>query len=162
VRVLALCAMLVLTACGPTGAAAKPTPTPSPFPSPTPNVGKLYLAAINTIHDSRVIDDTAFYNSKPGSAEESAAATTLADDYQTLLVALDAIPFPVDAKDDVSALKKSAVALQIFWSGVATSTNNYNRFTDNSLGNAYAQAALVLGHDVGITLVITGPSPSPT
>jgi hypothetical protein len=157
VRVIALFGVFLLFGCGTTVATtAKPTPTP------TPDVGRLYSAAINTLHDAATTDGAAFYASKPGSTDESAAASKLATDYETLLTSLDSIPFPPTARDDLSAFKKTVVARQVFWSNVGIAGSNYSAFTDNSTADAYNQASILLGHDVGVTLVIQKPSPTPS
>ena len=159
-RVVVLVAILLITACGSTAATVKHSPTPSP--SPTPDVPALYTAAIQKTHDYLVSDFAAIAKASTGSADEMTAARHLGDDYQSLLVSLDAIPFPSSAQADVSDLKKSVVALQIFWSEVGNDTNSFSSFTETSLSNAYNQTAVVLGHDVGVTLVIAAVSPSPS
>jgi hypothetical protein len=157
VRTICVLTAIVLTACGNSVAsAAKPTPTPSP------NVGAMYTNAINTLHDSTATDRPAFFATKPGSTEESSAATKLAGDFESLLTSLDAIPFPTDASADLSAFKKAVVACQVFWSNVSISDANYSVFTDNATNDAYNQTGILLGHDVGVTLVIQKPSPSPS
>lgn len=155
-RITTLLVVVVLISCGtPVATTAKPTPTPSP------DIAALYTDAIQTTHDALVSDYAAISAATQGSAAQSTAAGHIAGDFQSLLVKLDAIPFPPNAQEDLSALKKSVVALQIFWSDVAINADSYSSFTENNLSNAYAQTALVLGHDIGVTLVIQGPSPSP-
>lgn len=153
---IALFGVFLLTACG--GAVATTT---KPTPTPTPDVAALYSAAIGALHDSSQTDGDAFYAAKVGSKAESAAATRLATDYETLLNSLDAIPFPLNAKDDASAFKKTVVASQVFWSNVGIADSNYSVYRDNSTTDAYNQAGILLGHDIGVDLVITKPSPSP-
>lgn len=158
---IALVGVLLLASCGAT-AATTATPTPTPRPIPSRDTAGLYLDAIQKTHDSLVTDYAAIAAAKVGSAEEATAAGRLAGDYQNLLDMLDAIPFPPNAQQDLSDLKKSLVALQIFWSQVSNDTNSYNSFSQTSLEKAYGQAALVLGHDIGVSLIIPGTSPSPT
>jgi hypothetical protein len=161
VRVLAVVGVLLLTACG-ASTAAKPTPTPSP--SPTPDVGALYTDAVNKTFNYLSADYAAVVAAKVGSADESLAAIHLSRDYQFLLDALDKIPFPASAAADLSTLRKTLVALQIFWSNVSSDTTSYYSLTETSLGNANNQAELVLGHDVGVSLVVSSfasPTPSP-
>ena len=75
---------------------------------------------------------------------------------------MDRIPFPPSAAADLSALKKSLVALQIFWSNVSADTNSYSDLVYTSLNNANNEAELLLGHDVGVSLVISSfTSPTP-
>src|SRR5690242_7355461 len=83
-------------------------------------------------------------------------------DFEALLTKLDAIPFPSSAKDDVSALKKTVVALQVFWSNVSIDDSSYSAFTYGSLLNGYDDASILLGHDVGVSLVIEKPSRTPS
>jgi hypothetical protein len=157
---IALLGVFLLAGCGATVAA----PKPSPIPSPTPDVAALYISAIDTLHDSLELrgHNAAYYSAKVGSPEASAAAQQLAVDYTGLLEMLDAIPFPPSAGADVSALKKAVVARQVFWSEVGIADSNYSAFTDNSTSDAYNQASIVLGHDIGVTLVLQGPSPTPS
>jgi hypothetical protein len=159
VRVLAVLGVLLLTACGGASTAAKPTPTPSP--SPTPDVGALYTEAVTKNFGYVSTDYAAIIAAKPGSADEATAANHLSEDYRAFLDSLDRIPFPPSAANDFAALSKSLVALQIFWSNVSTDTNSYSSITEATLDNANNQAALLLGHDVGVSLVIS-PYASPT
>lgn len=122
----------------------------------------LYTAAINALYDSDKTDSPAFYAAKRGSTAASTAASKLATDYETLLNSLDAIPFPPTAKDDVSTFKKAVTANQVFWSNVSIADSNYSAFTDHSTSDAYNQTSILLGHDIGVDLVIEKPSPSPT
>jgi hypothetical protein len=161
-RTIVVLGLVLLTARGGAVAtAAKSTPTPTP--TPTPDVGAMYISAIDVLHDNiqtRGHGD-AYYKSKQGSPEASAAASTLAADYESLLVSLDAIPFPPNAKDDLSAFKKTVVARQVFWSDVSIADSNYSALTDNNTNDAYNQASILLGHDIGVTLVLQGASPTP-
>ena len=89
-------------------------------------------------------------------------AKRLALAHQNLLVSLDAIPFPQKATDDLRTFKKVVVALQIFWSSVDTNSPNWAAYRDERpLVDEYNQTSIVLGHDVGVTLVLQKPSPSP-
>lgn len=153
-----LICVLLLVGCG---SAAATIPKPSPSPTPTTDVSGMYVNAIQKAHDHLVTDYAAISAAANGSAAEMTAARHLALDFQNLLETLDGIPFPPNAQTDLSALKQALVALQIFWSGVANNTASFNSLTGNSLATAYSQAALVLGHDVGVTLVISAASPTP-
>jgi len=159
VRVLAVFGVLLLTACGAGAATAKATPTPSP--SPTPDVGALYSDAIGKTFGYLQTDFATLDAAKPGSPAEATAATHLSEDYKSFLDTLDRIAFPPGAANDLSALKKSLVALQIFWSNVSTDSTSYNNFVYTNLNDANNQAELLLGHDVGVSLVIS-PFVSPT
>ena len=161
VRTVALVAFLIFTGCGATSASAnKPTPAVTPTPTLL-YIAALYTTAINQLHDSTATDDAAYSASKQGSAEASAAADKLAADYQTLLSALDAIPFPSRAATDLAAFRKAVVAEQVFWSNVSIDDSMYSSFTDANLVDAYNQTSILLGHDVGVLLEIDKPSPTP-
>lgn len=139
-------------------ATGKPTPTPSP----TPDVGALFGAAVGTKFNALKRDFDALGKAKWSTPEASGAARQLSDDYKAFLDTLDTIPFPPSAKDDLSALKKTAVALQVFWAGVAIDSNTYSSIYYNHLNDANNQAELLLGHDVGVSLVISSfASPTP-
>ena len=156
---IALFGVFVLIGCGTTVAT---TARPTPIPSPTPDAPGLYSAAISRLHDSATTDSAAFFATKAGSPEESAAANKLATDFQALLTSLDAIPFPSTIKDDASAFKKTVVASQVFWSNVGIADSNYSVYRDNSTTDAYNQAGILLGHDLGLSLVLQKPSPTPS
>jgi hypothetical protein len=160
---IALLWLLLLAGCG-AGATAVPKPTPIASPTPTPDVAAPYISAIDTLHDSLELrgHNAAYYSAKVGSPETSAAAQQLAVDFTGLLDMLDAIPFPSSASADVSTLKKAVVARQVFWSEVGIADSNYSAFTDNSTSDAYNQASILLGHDIGVTLVLQSPSPTPS
>jgi hypothetical protein len=123
-------------------------------------VARLYEQTINSLHDVTTRDKLAM-NASKSTAETQALAGGLAEDYQGFLNRLDDIPFPASAKEDLSALKKSAVALQLFWTDVKIDLNNFSQFRSRTLQDAFNQAALVLGHDVGVSLEVN-PLPSPT
>jgi hypothetical protein len=155
--------VFVLVGCGGSLAtAAKSSPTPSPLPSPTPDVGKLYNAAINKKFKAISRDFPALARTTPGSPEESAEFRHLSEDYQAFLDDLDKIPFPPDAKDDLSALKKTSVALQYFWTSAALDSRSFSWIVYKSLNDANNQAEILLGRDVGLSLTPTTlPSPTP-
>ena len=159
---IALVAVLLLTGCGVSATSNAANPSPTPIPSPTPDVGKLYIAAINVLRDSTLADGNVIAAAPPGSAAESTAAMKLAGDFQTLLDALDAIPFPAPAATDLSAFRKAVVASQVFWSNVSIDTSTYSQITDNVLTNDYNQTGILLGHDVGVSLVLQKSSPTPS
>ena len=161
VRMVALVAVLLLTGCGST-VAAPPTPTPTPSPSPTPDVSALYSAASSQTHTYLDSDYKALSAAAPGSADEATAARHLGDDFQSFLDALDKIPFPPNSIADLGAMKKALVALQVFYSNVASDTSTYSNFTATGLLNDYNQAGILLGHDVGVSLVLANPSPTPS
>ncbi|HCF99387.1 MAG TPA: hypothetical protein DEV93_02455 [Chloroflexi bacterium] len=154
--------VVLLTGCSLGGTAAvTPRATLSPAASPTPDVGAEYSDAVNAAFDSLGKDRAAIVKAKPRSAAEKTAAGHMSGDYQAFLDTLDLIPFPLSAKDDLAALKKSLVALQVFWSNVSIDTATYSALVDKNLNDVNNAAELLLGHDVGVSLVIS-PYPSPT
>lgn len=153
--------LVVICACG-AQAAPSPSPTPTPTATPLYVIGTEYTTAVNRLHDSTAADWPTYYSSASGSAAASTAAAKLATDYQTLLNNLDSISFPANAQSDLSTFRKTVVALQVFWSNVSVSDSSYSDLIEGSLNNDYNNAAILLGHDVGVSLVIEKPTPTPS